>query len=64
MFMCFDSGLGSLRPVGNYLCVSFVLVPNEAELGVGCSTVVGSDVAVEECAFHSNWLASQNMVLL
>lgn len=64
MFMSFHSGSCSFTPVGHYLCISFVLVPNEAELGVGCSTVVGSDVAVEERTFHSNRLPSQNMVLL
>lgn len=64
MSMSFHSSSRSLRTVGNYLCVSFVLVPNEAELGVGCSAVVGSDVAVEKCTFHSNRFTSQNMVLL
>lgn len=64
VFMSSRSGSRSLRSVGNYLCVSFVLVPNEAELGVGCSAVVGPDVAVEKRTFHSNRLASQNMVLL
>lgn len=62
--MSFHSVSRSFTEVGHYLCISFVLVPNEAELGVGCSTVVGSDIAVEERTFHANWLPSQNMVLL
>lgn len=48
----------------SYLRISFVLVPDEAQLGVGGHRVVGSDVAVEQGTFHPNRLASQNVVLL
>lgn len=48
----------------SYLCISFVLVPDEAQLGVGGHGVVGSNVAVEQGTFHPNRLAGQNMVLL
>lgn len=51
-------------PFVSYLCVSFVLVPDEAQLGVGGHGVVGSDVAVEQGTFDPNRLAGQNMVLL
>lgn len=48
----------------SYLCISFVFVPDEAQLGVGGHCVVGSDVAVEQGTFHPDRLTSQNVVLL
>lgn len=47
-----------------HLCVSLVLVPDEAELGVGGHGVVGSDVAVEQGTFDPDRLAGQDVVLL
>lgn len=46
-----------------YLSVSFVLVPDEPQLGVGGHAVVGSDVAVEQSALHPDRFTCQNMVL-
>lgn len=48
----------------SYLCISFVLIPDEAQFGVGGHGVVGSDVAVEQGTFHPNGFTGQNMVLL
>lgn len=47
-----------------HLCIAFVLVPDEAQLGVCGHGVVGSDVAVEQGTFNSNRLTSQYVVLL
>lgn len=48
----------------SHLCISFVLVPDEAQLGVGRHGVVGSDVAVEQGTFHPDRFVGQNVVLL
>lgn len=48
----------------SYLCVSLVLVPDEAQLGVHGHGVVCPDVAVEQGTFDLDRLTGQNMVLL
>lgn len=55
---------GAFLPGRSYLSISFVLVPDEAQLGVGCHGVVGSDVAVEQGTFHPDRFIGQNVVLL
>lgn len=47
-----------------HLRVALVLVPDEAQLGVGGHGVVGSDVAVEQGTFDPDWFPSQDVVLL
>lgn len=48
----------------SHLGVAFVLVPNEAQLGVGGHGVVGSDVAVEQGTFDPDRFSGQDVVLL
>lgn len=50
--------------VWSYLCISFVPVPDEAQLGVGGHGVVGSYVTVEQGTFDPDRLTRQNVVLL